>query len=47
MSPLGFSRRYLGYSGSAAVPLFNRTPWFMPAVFAWMTMKDGMAARRR
>lgn len=31
----------------AAVPLFNGTPWFMPAVFAWMTAQDAMAARRR
>ena len=31
----------------AAVPLFNGTPWFMPAVFAWMTAQDAVAARRR
>ncbi len=29
----------------AAVPLFNGTPWFMPAVFAWMRMRDKLAAR--
>ena len=29
----------------AAVPLFNGTPWFMPAVFAWMTIQDKRAAR--
>ena len=31
----------------AAVPLFNGTPWFMPAVFAWMTAQDALAAARR
>ena len=31
----------------AAVPLFNGTPWFMPAVFAWMSAQDRLAARRR
>ena len=31
----------------AAVPLFNGTPWFMPAVFAWMTVQDAVASRRR
>lgn len=40
-------RSALDFRPPAAVPLFNGTPWFMPAVFAWMTMKDRMAARRR
>ena len=40
-------RSALDFRPPAAVPLFNGTPWFMPAVFAWMTMKDKMAARRR
>lgn len=31
----------------AAVPLFNGTPWFMPAVFAWMTTQDKIAARQK
>ncbi len=31
----------------AAVPLFNGTPWFMPAVFAWMTAQDRLAQRRK
>ncbi len=31
----------------AAVPLFNGTPWFMPAVFAWMTAQDRFAQRQR
>ncbi len=30
----------------AAVPLFNGTPWFMPAVFAWMTTQDRLAKAR-
>ena len=31
----------------AAVPFFEGTPWFMPAVFAWMTAQDRLAARSR
>ncbi len=31
----------------AAVPLFNGKPWFMPAVFAWMSTQDKMAARQK
>lgn len=30
----------------AAIPMFNGTPWFMPAVFAWMSTQDRLAARR-
>lgn len=30
-----------------AVPLYNGTPWFMPAVFGWMTFKDRRIARQR
>ncbi|GAC1346585.1 MAG: FAD-binding oxidoreductase [Acetobacteraceae bacterium] len=30
----------------AAIPFFNGTPWFMPAVFAWMTAQDRLAQRR-
>jgi glycine/D-amino acid oxidase-like deaminating enzyme len=30
----------------AAVPLFNGKPWFMPAVFAWMSAQDKLAARQ-
>ena len=29
-----------------AVPLYNGTPWFMPGVFAWLTLQDRLAARR-
>ena len=31
----------------AALPFYNGTPWFMPAVFAWMSAQDRWAARRR
>ena len=30
----------------AALPLYNGTPWFMPAMFAWMSAQDRLAARR-
>ena len=29
------------------VPLFNGTPWFLPAVYAWMTLQDRLNHRRR
>ncbi len=29
-----------------AVPFFNGTAWFMPAVFAWLTLQDRLAARK-
>jgi glycine/D-amino acid oxidase-like deaminating enzyme len=31
----------------ASVPLYNGTPWFMPAVFGWMTLQDRRIARER
>ena len=31
----------------AAIPFFEGKPWFMPAVFAWMSTQDKMAARQR
>lgn len=40
-------RTALGGRAPAAVPLFNGTPWFMPAVFAWMTAQDAVAGWRR
>lgn len=30
----------------AAIPFFEGRPWFMPAVFAWMSTQDKLAARR-
>ncbi len=35
----------LDFRPPAAVPLFNGRAWFMPAVFAWLTMQDRLAAR--
>jgi hypothetical protein len=29
-----------------AMPLFNGKPWFMPAVFAWLTLQDKVAHLR-
>ena len=37
----------LSFRPPAAVPLYAGTPWFMPAVFAWMTLQDRQTARRR
>ena len=31
----------------AAIPFFEGKPWFMPAVFAWMSTQDKLAARQR
>jgi len=36
----------LAFRPPAAVPLFNGRPWFMPAVFAWLTLQDRLARRR-
>ena len=37
----------LAFRPPAAVPLYNGTPWFMPAVFAWLTLQDRMSNTRR
>ena len=37
----------LDFRPPAAVPLFNGTPWCMPAVFGWMTAKDRYTAWER
>jgi glycine/D-amino acid oxidase-like deaminating enzyme len=37
----------LDFRPPAAVPLFNGTSWFMPGVFAWMTIQDRATARTR
>ena len=37
----------LDFRPPAAVPLFNGTPWFIPAVFASMTLQDRKIARTR
>jgi hypothetical protein len=38
-------RSALDFRPPAAVPLFNGRPWFMPAVFAWLTLRDRLARR--
>jgi hypothetical protein len=30
-----------------AVPLFNGTAWFMPGVFAWLTLQDRINGLRK
>jgi glycine/D-amino acid oxidase-like deaminating enzyme len=37
----------LDFRPPPAVPLFNGTPWFMPAVYAWMTLQDRVSQMRR
>ncbi len=37
----------LDFRPPAAVPLYNGTPWFMPAVYAKMTAQDWLTRRRR
>ncbi len=36
----------LAFRPPPAVPLFNGTAWFMPAVFAWLTLQDRVSALR-
>jgi glycine/D-amino acid oxidase-like deaminating enzyme len=35
----------LDFRPPRAVPLFNGKPWFMPAVFGWLTLQDRLALR--
>ena len=37
----------LSFRPPAAVPFFGGTPWFMPAVFAWLTLQDRFHQRGR
>jgi glycine/D-amino acid oxidase-like deaminating enzyme len=37
----------LDFRPPGLVPLFNGTPWFLPAVFSWMSLQDRIKARRR
>ncbi|MFC3127759.1 NAD(P)/FAD-dependent oxidoreductase [Pseudoroseomonas globiformis] len=37
----------LDFRPPSAVPLYNGKPWFMPAVFAWLSWQDRRAARAR
>lgn len=36
----------LDFRPPAAVPLFSGRAWFMPAVFAWLSLQDRLAAQR-
>ena len=40
-------RSALDFRPPKAVPLYNGTPYFMPAVFAWMTLQDRLNHPRR
>jgi glycine/D-amino acid oxidase-like deaminating enzyme len=40
-------RSALDFRPPPAIPFFNGTPWFMPAVFAWMTLQDRLQQRGR
>jgi len=37
----------LDFRPPPAVPFFNGTPWFMPGVFAWLTLQDRLNHGRR
>ena len=37
----------LDFRPPAAVPLFNGKAWFLPVVFAWLTLQDRWAHPRR
>ena len=43
----GAGESALDFRAPASVPLFNGKSWFMPAVFAWLTLQDRLAARGR
>lgn len=40
-------RTALDFRPPRAVPLYNGTPYFMPAVFAWLTLQDRLSKRTR
>ncbi len=37
----------LDFRPPPTIPLFNGKPWFLPAVYAWMTLQDRLGHRRR
>lgn len=37
----------LDFRPPAAIPFYSGKPWFMPAVFAWLSWQDRQAARKR
>ena len=40
-------RSALDFRPPPLIPLYDGRPWFLPAVFGWMTAQDSLAARRR
>lgn len=40
-------RSALDFRPPAAVPLYSGKPWFLPAVFAWLTLQDRIGRARR
>ena len=40
-------RSALDFRPPATIPLFNGKPWFLPAVYAWMTLQDRLGHPRR
>ena len=40
-------RSALDFRPPPTIPLFNGTPWFLPAVYAWMTLQDRLNHKRR
>ena len=40
-------RSALDFRPPPLIPLFNGTPWFLPAVYAWMTLRDRLGYQRR
>jgi hypothetical protein len=41
------ARSALDFRPPPAIPLYNGTAWFLPAVFAWLTLQDRLSHRRR
>jgi len=39
-------RSALDFRPPPAIPLFNGTPWFLPAIYAWMTLQDRLSHPR-
>ena len=37
----------LDFRPPPTIPLFNGKPWFLPAVYAWMTLQDRLGHKRR
>jgi hypothetical protein len=37
----------LDFRPPRAIPFFEGKPWFMPAVFGWLSLQDKLAQRKR